>query len=49
MRVFGLGGRGKPRECIWSQVDLSWQVHGIGAVVLQCADFVAGAALWTWR
>ena len=32
----------------WSKVDFSWQVQGIGAVLLRSADFVAGAGLWTW-
>ena len=31
-----------------SQVDFSWQVQEIAAVLLRCADFAAGAALWTW-
>ena len=29
----------------WS--NFLWHVEGIGAALLRCADFVAGAALWT--
>ena len=29
---------------LWSKIDF-----GIGAALLRNADFVAGAALWTWR
>ena len=42
-------GRRKGNLVFWcSKVDFSWQVQGIGAVLLRSALFVAGAALWTW-
>ena len=32
----------------WSKVDFCWQVQEIGAALLRCADFAAGAVLWRW-
>ena len=47
--VITFRGRRKGNLMFWrSQVDFSWQVQGIGAVLLRYAVVVAGAALWTW-
>ena len=48
LRIFGLGGHSHGR-CKGSLVfDGPKSAQEIGAVLLRCADFVAGAALWTW-
>ena len=45
---FSWQAQGKPRVLVVQKVDFSWQAQGIGAALLRSADFVAGAALWTW-